>query len=84
MYEGSFEGSKVCVKRIQTYIQDVERAVAKVYIRHPLFSGLSSLTNSELLQRGLNVEIFKAPKRFAPSGNYCHAIATHFKLGVRR
>ena len=42
MYEGTIDGSKVCIKRVRVYIKDDPKITAKVrYVRHRSTCSLS-------------------------------------------
>jgi len=69
VYEGTLNGSKVCVKRIRVYTQDGPEEATKV--RYPFaFPSLPLLTRIvDSLQRGRSVETIRASE-YRPSPRY--------------
>ena len=62
MYQGTFNGSRVCIERMRVYIQDGPKRTAKVRYqrcRLPCSSSLTKLT--DLLSRGRYMETLDAP-----------------------
>ena len=85
VYEGTLDGSRVCVKRIRVYTQDGPQKAARVRYQHLLFPRLPSLMKpTDLLSRGYNVETLDAPKHPTPTRCHYHTLPTYFKLDVRR
>ena len=85
MFKGTFDGSRVCIKRIRAYVQEGSEKAAKVRYRRRRFPRLPPLTKpTDLLPRGHNVEILDTPKHCAPTGCQYYSLPTHFELDVWR
>ena len=84
VYEGTLDGSRVCIKRVKAYTNDPPEKALKVRCFCHRFSYLSQLTKAAgLLSRGCDVETADTSKRHAPPG--CHhpaTPATCFRLDV--
>ena len=82
VYMGTLDGSKVCVRRIRKYIQDVARVVAGVGLR-PHFLRLQPLSGlAGLLQGGHNMEAPSTPERLTSSGCHYLSLPTCFEMGA--
>ena len=85
-YEGTLDGSRVCVQRIRVYPREDPQKAAGVRYRHRRFPCSPSLMEPiELLPRGHNVETLDAPKHPTPTGcHYYSQVPAHFELDVWR
>ena len=85
VYDGTLDGSKICVKRIRVYTQPGPQKAAKVHCRRRRFPRSPSLMEPiDLLSRGHNVETLDAPKHPMPTGCYYDSLPAHFDLDVWR
>jgi len=85
MYEGSLDGSRVCVKRVRVYTKDDPKKAAKVRYRHRCFPCLPSITKLiGFLSRGRNVETLNTPKHPTSPGCHYRSPPAYYELDVRR
>ena len=71
VYHGTFDGSRVCIKRVRVYIRDGMDKALKVCYRLRCLPRPPSLTKvTGLLPRGRDVETHGTPKRRPPPGNH--------------
>ena len=83
VYEGTLDGSRVCIKRVRVYARDGPKKATKARYRHRRSPCPPSLTKPiDLLPRGCYVETFDAPKHCAPAGCYHHSLPADFELDV--
>ena len=80
MYEGTLDGSRICIKRVRMYTQDGPQKAARVCCRRrfPCSPTLTKLT--ALLRRGRNVETSDAPKHRTTIGCHYYTLPAHFGL----
>ena len=84
VYEGTLDGSRVCVKRARIY-DDEPRRVTKVRHSRRRFPCSSYLTKpTDLLPRGSDVETFDTSKHSTAIGYHRHSFPTCFGLDVWR
>jgi len=84
-YEGTLDGSKVCIKRVRVYPRDDQKKAFKArYWRCRFLCSPLLTTLTALLPRGRHVEIFETPKRRALPGYYSQSFPTHFGLDAWR
>ena len=87
VYEGTLDGSKVCVKRVRMYTKDGPRKAARVrfsFWRCRFSRSPSLMKLTDLLPRGHNVETFDTPEHSIPTGRDSHPLPAHFELDARR
>ena len=81
VYEGTLDGSKVCIKRVRMYIQEGPENALQVHHRFrcsPCPPLLTKLT--DLLPRGCDVEAVDTSKHLTPAGHYYYTVPARFKL----
>ena len=86
VYEGTLDGSRVCIKRIWAYIQDgPQKATTVRYPHRHLSRSPLPRKSTDLLSRGYNVEALETPKHRIPTGCHYHFhVAARFGLDVWR
>ena len=84
MYEGSLDGSRVCIKRVKAYVQDGSQKADRVrYWRRGRFPHSPPLTKPiDLLSRSHNVEKLETPKCSTATRYYYHLLPTRFESDV--
>lgn len=83
VYQGTLNGSRICLKRVRMYTQEVAQKTleARGWTSLPPVS-LTGFT--DLLPGGRNVETLKSSERLTLSGCHCLSLPAHFELDVRR
>ena len=85
VYEGTHNGSRVCIKRVRSYTSEDPKKAARVCHRRRGSSRSSCLINPiDLLPRGRNVEIFNTSKHLTPAGCHYYPLPAHFDLDAWR
>ena len=85
VYEGTLDGSRICIKRIRVYTHLGPQKTARVRCRRRRFPRSPSLTEpTDLLSRGHNVETFEAPKHPIPTRCHYDSLPIHFELDAWR
>ena len=85
VYNGTLDGSRVCIKRVRVYTEDGPEKAAKVrYCRRRFPSPQSLMKLLDLLPRGRNLEAPETPKHRILTGCHYHPLPTHFRLDVWR
>jgi len=83
VYQGTLDGSRVCIKRIREYIMDGPEKAAKVrYQQHHLARWPRLTKPADLLQRGCDVETLDTPEHCAPTWCYYRSLPACFNLDV--
>ena len=85
VYEGTLDGSRVCIKRIRMYNPDGPQKAARVRCRRRRFPCSQLLTEpTDLLSRGRDVEALETPKYPIPTGCHYDFLPARFELDARR
>ena len=86
VYEGTLDGSRICIKHIRVYTQYGSQKAAKVRRQRRCFPCSLPLTKGTgLLPRGHNVETLDAPKHPIPTGCHYHSqVPARFELDAWR
>ena len=84
VYDGTLDGSRVCVKRIRMYSRDGPGNAAKVCYRRRHLPCPPSPTNADVLPGGCDVEALDTQKHRTPTGCHHRSLPARFGLGVWR
>ena len=83
VYEGSLDGSRVCIKRVKAYVQDGPQKAARVRYRRRRFPRSPPLTKPiDLLSRSHNVEKLETPKCPTATRYHYHSLPTRSESDV--
>ena len=84
IYEGTLNGSKVCVKRVRIYTKEGPEKATKVRNRPYHFPRLLLLTSlTDPLPGGCGVETLDTPKYYPPPRYDFHSSPARFRMGFR-
>ena len=85
VYEGTLDGSRVCIKRVKAYVQDGPQKAARVRYRRRRFPRSPPLTKPvDLLSRSHNVEKLETSKCLTATRYHYHSLPTRFESDVWR
>ena len=85
VYEGTFKGSEVCIKRIRVYSKDGPGKATKVHYRRHHSPGLPLLTRlTDPLPGGCRVEAFGTPEYCSIPRHYFYSSPTCLNVDARR
>ena len=81
VYQGTLDGSNVCVKRLRVYAGDDQSQASKV-CRRCYFSFRSSwrISSTDILQGGGNLETLGPPKHSTPTGCHNRTLPADFQI----
>ena len=84
IYEGTLNGSKVCVKRIRIYTKEGPEKSTKVQYRHHLLPYPQMLTRlTDPIPGGCGVETLDTPKHRPPPWDDFRSSPARFRMGFR-
>ena len=85
VYEGSLDGSRVCIKHAKAYVQSGPQKAARVrYRRHRVPRSPPLTKPIDLLSRSHNVEKLETPKCSTATRYHYHSLPTRFESDVRQ